>query len=522
MTATRAHIYCRVSSARQEDGYSLDTQERAGRGWCTERGLAVASVVHEVWSGGDRHRPALDALLNRLMPGDVVLAYALDRFSRSQVDTAILIDRIEGAGASLALATEDFEKSATGTFLRNAKSFVAELEREKIGERTQRGTRARVASGKPLAGSKPPYGLAWADTNKTRLDLDPETAPIVRMIFDWALEGASLRTIIMRLSERSIPSPTGLAHWTPAVIRDLLLRPIYAGYQEAYSERIVRESNGKERRSRRPAEERIIVPDVAPPIITPQERAAVISRLTNNQATATRNNRNPTATLLRCGFARCGHCGRSLVVANPAWTRPTHAPVYRCDPRDAGARGCPRPSISAGVLDPAVWESVSEVLREPTIIARAVAEHRTDGGLERELAAMEKRLQTIVSKQQRIAKAITTLDDEDAVAPLLMELQNLAASKTATERECDLVRQRVADAEAEEANVRTLIEWCSRVGANLDTLTYDERRLALDALGVKVRVYRSGATDGAGEPLPRWSLTLSLVSSTNDIAYGSA
>src|SRR5215213_10680060 len=130
---------------------------------------------------------------------------------------------------------------------------------------------------------------------------------------------------------------------------------------------MARGSDGKERRSRRPAEERIIVPDVATPIITPQERAAVISRLTSNQAHSTRNNRNPKGTLLRCGFARCGHCGRSLVVVNPAWTRPTHSPVYRCDPRDAGLRGCPRPSISAAVLDPAVWESVSEVLRDPTI-----------------------------------------------------------------------------------------------------------------------------------------------------------
>jgi DNA invertase Pin-like site-specific DNA recombinase len=120
--------------------------------------MTVASVEREVWSGGDRHRPALDALLDRLMPGDVVLAYALDRLSRSQIDTAILIDRIEAAGASLRLVTEDFEQSATGTFLRNAKAFVAELEREKIAERTQRGRRARVASGKPLVGQRPPYG----------------------------------------------------------------------------------------------------------------------------------------------------------------------------------------------------------------------------------------------------------------------------------------------------------------------------------------------------------------------------
>src|SRR5215208_6490480 len=107
----RVHVYTRVSSQAQEDNTSLGTQEAACRAWAAERSLAVASVAHEVWSGGDRHRPELDALLDRLTPGDVVLAYALDRLSRSQVDTAILIDRIEGEGARLALATEDFEQS---------------------------------------------------------------------------------------------------------------------------------------------------------------------------------------------------------------------------------------------------------------------------------------------------------------------------------------------------------------------------------------------------------------------------
>src|SRR5215212_12028442 len=136
MSETRVHIYCRVSSQGQEDNTSLGTQEAACLALAAERHLPVASVAHEVWSGGDRHRPELDAMLARLLPGDTVLAYALDRLSRSQVDTAILIDRIEGAGASLQLVTEDFEKSATGSFLRGAKAFAAELELEKIRERT--------------------------------------------------------------------------------------------------------------------------------------------------------------------------------------------------------------------------------------------------------------------------------------------------------------------------------------------------------------------------------------------------
>src|SRR5215212_5060966 len=169
---SRVHVYTRVSSQAQEDNTSLGTQEAACRAWAAERSLAIASVAHDVWSGGDRHRPALDDLLDRLVPGDVLLSYDLDRLSRvGQVDTAVIIDRIESAGASVAFVTLDFEQSETGALLRNVRAFAAALEREKITERTQRGKRARVASGKPLAGSKPPYGLAWADTNKTRLDL---------------------------------------------------------------------------------------------------------------------------------------------------------------------------------------------------------------------------------------------------------------------------------------------------------------------------------------------------------------
>src|SRR5215216_1853955 len=205
--STRAHVYCRVSSAGQEDGYSLDTQEAACRQWAKERALPVASVAHEVWSGGDRHRPELDAMLDRLLPGDVLLAYDLDRLSRGgQIDTAVIIDRVESAGASVAFVTLDFEQSETGALLRNVRAFAAALEREKIAERTQRGRQARVASGKPIVSPKPAYGYHW-NGDKPGYVLDPETAPVVRLIFDWALAGVPLRAIGTRLAERGIPSP---------------------------------------------------------------------------------------------------------------------------------------------------------------------------------------------------------------------------------------------------------------------------------------------------------------------------
>ena len=78
-----------------------------------------------------------------------------------------------------------------------------------------------------------------------------------------------------------------------------------------------------------------------------------------------------------------------------------------------------------------------------------------------------------------------------------------------------------ADRKAEDATLQTLTDWCSLVGANLDTLSYDEKRLALEALGVTVRIYRPSATDEAGKPLPRWEVLLRPASPIFDIVYHS-
>jgi hypothetical protein len=69
----------------------------------------------------------------------------------------------------------------------------------------------------------------------------------------------------------------------------------------------------------------------------------------------------------------------------------------------------------------------------------------------------------------------------------------------------------------EDARVRSLGEWCQRVGANLDLMSYDEKRLALEALGVKVHIYRNGATDEDGTPRPRWEVTMRPLAPTSDI-----
>ena len=167
--------------------------------------------------------------------------------------------------------------------------------------------------------------------------------------------------------------------------------------------------------------------------------------------------------------------------------------------------------MATSLLDDAVWTKVAEVLRDPQIIAREVARHRQDGGLERARAALEKQILSLTDKQARIAKRVADIEDDAVAAPLIAELRSLAARKTAAEHELSTTEQRIADRAAEDAKVRNLTTWCERVGANLDRLSYTERRLALEALGVQVRVYSNRIPDENGEPYPRWTVTLGSV-----------
>jgi cell division septum initiation protein DivIVA len=121
---------------------------------------------------------------------------------------------------------------------------------------------------------------------------------------------------------------------------------------------------------------------------------------------------------------------------------------------------------------------------------------------------VEKQIASLADKQARIAKQVADIEDNAVAAPLVAELRSLAGRKTAAEQELLSTEQRIADRTAEDARVRSLTAWCQRVGANLDRLNYTERRLALEALGVQVRIYSNRIPDENGDSYSRWIVTL--------------
>lgn len=497
----RVAIYCRVSSSAQEDNSSLQTQEERCRRYAHEQGWVVTGVFREVHTGSELfERPQLQLLRERVRSHDVdiVLAFALDRISRSQAHLGFLISELDHLGLRLALVTEELADTPEGRLLQSVRGFVAEMERLKIAERTTRGVRARVNSGDPIPGQKAPYGYAYKDVSRSSYVINPDEQPIVRRIYESLLAGSTLRRTAQILTEEGIPTPTGRAkRWEVTTLHTILKNPVYTGHPVAYRTSVKR-VNGKPSVRYRPASEWVSLPeDVAPAIVTNEEFAAVQLQLARNRAASTRHNADPEATLLRCGIGRCGYCNYPLQI-----TRRRGKPhMYRCHPVGRERHDCPSFGVMAHILDRAVWQRVEEILLDPDIIAMEVQRRQTTDPFTNDLASFDRRLKSIEARRQRLARAIAALDDEDASAPLLAELKQLSAEARQLGAERSVF---AAQAKARELDTRMLVSlktWCGRVAKNLQTLSYKEKRLILEALGVSVRVFRVDHD-------PRWEIIL--------------
>ena len=127
-----------------------------------------------------------------------------------------------------------------------------ERNRIKIRVRTAMAAQAKIEG--RFLGGRPPYGYLIVDAGPHpnpakaadgkrmhKLDLDPETAPVVRRIFAEFIAGRGIFAIAEGLTRDGIPSPSahdparnthrsGIA-WSKGAVRAILTNPRYTGYQ---------------------------------------------------------------------------------------------------------------------------------------------------------------------------------------------------------------------------------------------------------------------------------------------------
>ncbi|MDR2866457.1 MAG: recombinase family protein [Methanomassiliicoccaceae archaeon] len=224
----RAALYVRVSTEDQaREGFSLDAQMKKLELYCKARGWTVADMfIDDGYSGRDIKRPEYSRMMLSMDEWDVLLVMKMDRIHRNSVNFAEMMNHLKKNGKEFNSFQEKFDTTtAMGRFVMDIMQRIAQLESEQIGERVKMGMEHKARSCSGALGSGHPFGYVY---NNGTLEVVPDEASTVRMIYELRSQGSSTEGIAKALNEASIPAKKG-GMWNRQSVHRILRNPLYTG-----------------------------------------------------------------------------------------------------------------------------------------------------------------------------------------------------------------------------------------------------------------------------------------------------
>jgi site-specific DNA recombinase len=364
----RCAIYTRKSTevGLEQEFNSLDAQREACLAY-------IQSQRHEGWkclptryddggyTGGNMDRPALKRLLADIEAGriDCLVAYKIDRLSRSLLDFARIIGIFEKHHVSFVSITQQFNSATSmGRLVLNVLLSFAQFEREIISERTRDKIAATRRKGK-WSGGLPVLGYD-VDPQVLRLVVNPKEATRVRAIFDLYLEHQALLPVVRELERRRWRTKVWVTRkgrkmgGRPLVktnLHKLLTNPTYAG-KLRYKKEL---HNGEH-----------------PAIVDPAKWQKVQELLQRHRHKGSAE-RNRSGAILK-GLLYCRTCGSAMSPTYSSKGSKRYRYYVCSNVQKRGWDHCPSQSVPAGPMERIVMEQISKVGQDSERLKKILAE----------------------------------------------------------------------------------------------------------------------------------------------------
>lgn len=370
-------IYVRLSienSGKDDDGDSIANQISFCKAYLTEHAdLKLYGIYEDNGEKGTNFdRPEFKRMMDDIRSGKVkcVLVKDLSRFGRDYIEAGEYLEKIfPFMGIRFISITDGYDSltcdDAEGALMIPLKNMINDVYAKDISRKIITSFRARQEKGEFLPAFAP-YGYVKSKEVAYRYEVDQETAPYVRMIFEWKAEGVSHNEICKRLNVMGAVTPArrkvdlGIWRaerykntvWFGRTIIDILKNPTYTGCI-VYG-RIPKSLYEGIKMHRAPEEEWRYVPNAHEPIIS-QELFDKVQKIFADRAKKFQKKMNENAPLRELvtnhfkGKIYCGDCGKRMRFVKPTDKRypidQNHA-VYVCGGYlDSGYSRCSRHSI---------------------------------------------------------------------------------------------------------------------------------------------------------------------------------
>ena len=430
-----AALYIRLSKEDESEGpsESVNNQQSLLGEFVRQHRLTVYDTyIDDGWSGTSFDRPNFQRMiadieakkvnmvitkdLSRLGRDYILTGHYMERyFPEHRVRYISLLDGIDTGVESTANDITPFRAIMNDMYAKDISKKIASVKHDK----QRKGL---------FIGGKPVYGYRMHPTEKNKIVVDEDAAPMVRRIFGMALEGMSCRQIAVRLNDEHVPPPAvycgwkmgsgpyaGL--WSSERISDMLQNETYIGNMvQGRSRKISYKTKKSIHQARK---DWVVVENTHEPII---DRASFdkVQALINSR----KHTRSRRYDFLLKGLIFCHECGHPLAVLNRKNAAGEDKLYFVCRTyqRFTKAGVCTSHNIKEETVTGAVVEKVREVcgayLREDELLPQAkreVAKALAEADAEEETVALKSKIDSLTAHLDKVYmdKLGDVLDESD-------------------------------------------------------------------------------------------------------------
>lgn len=243
--ATAAYIRL---SVEKEGDESIQTQMELVHQYIAshEEYQLVDTYVDNGYTGTDFDRPGFMQLMDDVRTGKIqcIVVKDLSRFGRNAIETGYYIETIFPClNVRLIAINDDFDSSREedrNSMIVPIKNMINEMYAKDASKKRVLAFEMQSRQGNVKIG-RSIYGYS-VDKENNQLVINPETAPVVRMIFRWYLMGVKTGDIAKRLEMLGVTTPNSYKavheaetkipetdHWTGNRIATILTNEAYVG-----------------------------------------------------------------------------------------------------------------------------------------------------------------------------------------------------------------------------------------------------------------------------------------------------
>lgn len=415
MRLKRVAAYCRVSTDREEQEHSFETQ----KAMYTEMIMMkptwqMAGIYADEGITGTvaKKRPGFMKMIEDCRKGkiDMIVTKSVSRFSRNNLDCLMYVRELKQLGIPIIFEKEGINTiQVSSELLLTLFGALSQAESESISMNVKLGIRQSLKNGNVRFSYKTFLGYRKGADGQP--EIVPEQADIVRRIYNDFLAGATYLEIAKQLTDENVPTMGGGNRWFSERIKSILKNEKYKGdalLQKTYitdpiSKR-VKKNNGE-----------------LPMYYVENSHPAIIERRIFDRVQeeiarrAGKKKVKQTGTKTELGrysgkyalteLLYCGECGTPY--RRCTWSRDGKKKiVWRCVSRlDYGKKYCKNsPSVEESRLHNAIAAAITKKANSEEINIGGIMNHIESFGSQRDTDG-------IIQRQRRIAEIEKVIDD---------------------------------------------------------------------------------------------------------------